>query len=317
MSRQNRNGGRIGFTLIELLVVIAIIAVLIGLLLPAIQKVREAAARSQCENNLKQIGLAAHMYNDTYEMLPYTNFPRGNIPISYGGLTSTVFYLLLPYVEQQNLYNVGDTSAEANTMLALLRCPSDASYGPPPPPPGPNQLIPAYGCYAWNKLAFGTPAVAPSRFFPAVPAQPASIPATFTDGTSNTVLFAEQLAQCQPPGGVVNSLGTATVLGWRNCYWGGSNGNPTGNAFKPSNNSSILVGTNQNACSPSPEVTGNPSTHTTPSTMHIGAMQVCFADGSVRGISQAGAANMDSSTGNTVWYEYCTPAGGEAPPSLD
>ena len=103
---------RKGFTLIELLVVIAIIAILIGLLLPAVQKVRGAAARMQCGNNLKQLGLAAFNYEGTYQRfpsgvnLPFTTTVAGGPsagPVIPGKYIS-LFEALLPYVEQDNLY---------------------------------------------------------------------------------------------------------------------------------------------------------------------------------------------------------------------
>jgi prepilin-type N-terminal cleavage/methylation domain-containing protein/prepilin-type processing-associated H-X9-DG protein len=123
---------RRGFTLIELLVVIAIIGVLIGLLLPAVQKVRESANRLSCSNNLKQIGLAAHNYHDSFRQLPT------------GQTVGTRFSALsrmLPYIEQDNVYNLIDFNSidfapvnqvPISSHISIFRCPSDVSESPLP-----------------------------------------------------------------------------------------------------------------------------------------------------------------------------------------
>ncbi|MBN9120426.1 MAG: DUF1559 domain-containing protein [Planctomycetes bacterium] len=133
---------RAGFTLIELLVVIAIIAILIGLLLPAVQKVREAAARMKCSNNLKQIGLALHNYHDTNGKLPLGN--RGSSPSGGYGYNWRLF--VLPYVEQDNLFRRFDTN-QSSWSAAMAPCD--------------GATIPAYRCPSSPLPDFSVP-LAPS-----------------------------------------------------------------------------------------------------------------------------------------------------------
>ena len=133
---------RRGFTLIELLVVIAIIAILIGLLLPAVQKVREAAARMSCSNNLKQLGIAVHSYNDANGRMPFNGDPVANSGCCWntGARQYSFLARMLPYIEQDNLFKAGGLgnspeavmgSAQAialgGTFLKTFKCPSDTT----------------------------------------------------------------------------------------------------------------------------------------------------------------------------------------------
>jgi prepilin-type N-terminal cleavage/methylation domain-containing protein len=136
LSRRRR-----GFTLIELLVVIAIIAVLIGLLLPAVQKVREAAARAKCQNNLKQMGIGIHNFQTTNGYLPPWGFDFAAQPNPpYGTQGHSALGLILPYLEQDNVFNLArldrtvadpanlpppyGTSASGSTVIKIYQCPS-------------------------------------------------------------------------------------------------------------------------------------------------------------------------------------------------
>jgi prepilin-type N-terminal cleavage/methylation domain-containing protein/prepilin-type processing-associated H-X9-DG protein len=126
---------RFGFTLIELLVVIAIIAILIGLLVPAVQKVREAAARTQCENNLKQIGLGAQNYHDVRKTLPNNGGPNG----SSNTTTWCWAFQILPYIEQAPLFNLVSNGVPAGTVTAGTTGPWDVG-------------IPVYLCPSRGRL---------------------------------------------------------------------------------------------------------------------------------------------------------------------
>jgi prepilin-type N-terminal cleavage/methylation domain-containing protein/prepilin-type processing-associated H-X9-DG protein len=199
-----------GFTLIELLVVIAIIAVLIGLLLPAVQKVREAAARMQCANNLKQIALAAHNYQDGFQSFPpgvyQLPFPT---PPKYRGVT--LFVHLLPYLEQDNLYRgwdrtdplnntVGANQSKSATVLKPLVCPSDLIPQNPVNSGSGGRWygITSYGGNGGARSYDPQFATNDGVFFvlgPGSQTAPSGSPvriADITDGMSNTVLFGER-----------------------------------------------------------------------------------------------------------------------------
>jgi prepilin-type N-terminal cleavage/methylation domain-containing protein len=294
-----------GFTLIELLVVIAIIAILIGMLLPAVQKVREAAARAQCQNNLKQLGLATANCNDTYEALPpvWGFFPTPN---ANNGLYGTPLIYLLPFMEQQNLWNLctvpgsdGGLARNTNAFSIVVKsyiCPSDPSVGAggscvqnaASDPPGTPPFFAATS-YAANALVFGqctfTPGSSPSaQLTNAFPSNAISrIPSTIPDGTSNTVFFTEKLTFCSSSGNPGTAACAVETCGGNN--WG----DPILDNFPAVYNYAPLFVFGTVTPAAIFQITPNFSNNcdwTRPSSGHTAVILAALGDGSVRNISQ-------------------------------
>jgi prepilin-type N-terminal cleavage/methylation domain-containing protein/prepilin-type processing-associated H-X9-DG protein len=203
-----------GFTLIELLVVIAIIAVLIGLLLPAVQAAREAARRSQCVNNLKQLGLAVHNYESVNQtVVLQCTWPSGNYPsgltsgYSTGGASHSWTVALLPQMEQQPMFDafnfsnyvwttgVAAANYQANTtvgysQVGFLLCPSDGTTTRPVNPYGTKNYHSNIGGPGII-LAWSGPIIPPKSWSGNVPGTVGF--AALKDGLSNTALFSERL----------------------------------------------------------------------------------------------------------------------------
>jgi prepilin-type N-terminal cleavage/methylation domain-containing protein len=312
-----------GFTLIELLVVIAIIAVLIALLLPAVQQAREAARRTQCKNNLKQLGLALHNYESTHRV-----FPPGSLGFPFVWSAQAQ---LMPYVDQANLQNllifsvppmipfgtgydpvaVAQNDNAARNRLPLLLCPSDSDAVP-------NQVYGGISYPACAGSGFNAPGTADDGSVTnadgVIFARSRIKFRDLLDGTTNTVAFSEHLlgdGQNVAPSGndfskrvVELSMGTQTTPAA--CagatVWSGQRGAKWVNGH--------LADTMYNHYYP-PNTTQFPDCHngfhnfalTAARSAHEGGVHVCLCDGSARFVSE----NIHMGT----WQALATRAGGE------
>lgn len=313
---------RQAFTLIELLVVIAIIAILVALLLPAIQKVRESAARTQCQNNLKQIILATHNFcNNNGSRIPDANrnspsfVPQGGtVAITVNNINALIS--ILPYMEQNSLFDtiisginsagaVSTTATNAydvmvfpsasqklsrHAVIKAYQCPSD--YGITASGMSRFNGDWAAGSYAVNWQLFGTPGSGTSTSVTKIN--------TIKDGTSNTAMFAEKMGACQraefqyntsttlspmPPSGNIGTLWAHPIA---NNDWGAqfACNNP---GWLPANTPYMANWDKPPMSQPSLTRNGNGLTQcdvSRPTAGHAGGTNVGMADGSVRFVAQ-------------------------------
>ncbi len=309
-----------GFTLIELLVVIAIIAILIALLLPAVQQAREAARRSQCRNNLKQVGLALHNYHDNFN-----TFPMGNNNHTTGGWGQSWWIAVLPYMDQAPLYNgynhdvvssgyTGNATYLNGKGVPGAKCPSspmsEYEWTPHNGPNNPGLAVAHYtgiaGAYpdpsntarqingnnGWNSIGGGV-------LFWRSRVRMGDI----TDGTTNTMMVGEQSDWC-----VETATGQKRIAihAWPHSMWMGA-ANTSDRQF---NTATVRYrpgykqaegGHNFNACGTSGLMTGvcgNSGSNNPIQSAHVGGVHVLLGDGSVRFVSE----NLDM----TTWLRLAT-----------
>ena len=302
----------LGFTLVELLVVIAIIAMLVTLLLPAVQAARAAARRTQCKNNLKQLGLAIHNMESTFGVLPplcaQDQFSLVRVDGPYQGVIGfTVFNYMLPYIEEQALYDrcVEETNEHNGFTRSIAPAPHTTPNSVPvsaylcPSEPNPNGpkgegrgLVDgiggptnwAIGNYAANYYVFGSPLrrdVEGSTKFSQI-----------SDGLSKTVFFGEKYANCTNTGRM--SAGLYTVLWsdatsfWRPTFCTNNlQRSPTEEGYPPCSKFQVAPHF-MNNCDASKAQSPHP-----------GGMQCCIGDGSVRFV--------DGDIDATAWASACDP----------
>jgi len=295
---------RSGFTLIELLVVIAIIAILIALLVPAVQKVREAAARLSCQNNLKQMGLACHNFHDVYKRLP----PGGTTdqaPFGTGGgWGSSWMVFILPYIEQNALYNQwqfngnsgyvnGNNRALTNQLvISIYKCPS----GNLPLIMGSNNMTADYACIAGaangtisgytisgnQGCSSGGESSGSGAMFGM---SKITLPG-ITDGTSNTMLIGEVSGAINLPESGTTCYRPGGPYGWP-MGTGQASAGSTGDRLFNSTTIRYVIGANTGFSNGGGGIGTDASNNYPLGSNHTGGCNVALGDGSVRFLSSS------------------------------